>query len=70
MLRVFENREPRRIFWPKTNGNEDWRRLRNRELYSLYCSINIAGVIKSRRLSWTGHVPRMEKEECFQNCKR
>jgi hypothetical protein len=33
-----------------------WRRLQNEEVYNLYCSPNIVRVIKSRRMSWTGHV--------------
>jgi len=35
-----------------------WRKLYNEELNDLYCS-NILRVIKSRRMRWTGHVPRM-----------
>jgi hypothetical protein len=33
--------------------------LHNDELHSLYSSPNIVRVIKSRRMSWTGHVARM-----------
>ena len=50
----------RRIFGPKGDENGEWRRLHNEELHSLYCSPNIVRVIKSRRLRWAGHVPRME----------
>ena len=60
-LRVFENRILRRIFGPKGDENGEWRRLHNEKLYSLYCSLNIIRVIKSRRLRWTGHVARMEE---------
>ena len=31
----------------------------NEELHSLYCSPNIVRVIKTRRLRWAAHVPRM-----------
>jgi hypothetical protein len=49
-LRVFENRVLRRIFGPKTDEETgQWRRLRNKELYALYSSLNIIRVIKSRR---------------------
>ena len=53
-LRVFENRILKRIFG-------EWRRLHNEEFHSLYRSLNIARVIKSRRLGWAGHVARMEE---------
>ena len=47
----------RRIFGPKRDKvTEEWRRLQNKELYALYSSANIIGVIQSRRLEWTGHV--------------
>jgi hypothetical protein len=39
----------------------DWRRLHNEELHDLYCSPNIAWVIKSRRMRWAGHVAHMEE---------
>ena len=58
--RVFENRVLRRIFGPKMDEvTREWRRLHNRELYPLYCLPDIIQVIKSRRLSWAGHVARM-----------
>ena len=53
-LRVFENRILRRICG-------EWRKLHNEELHSLYRSPNIIRVIKYRRLTWAGHVARMEK---------
>jgi hypothetical protein len=38
-LRVFENRELRRIFGPKRVGvRGGWRKLHNDELHNLYCS--------------------------------
>jgi hypothetical protein len=58
-LRVFENREVRRIFGPKREEDGSWRKLHNDELHSLYSSPNIVSVIKSRRIRWTGHVARM-----------
>ena len=33
----------------------------NEELYSLYPSLNIVRVIKSRRLRWSDHVDRMKE---------
>jgi uncharacterized membrane protein len=46
-MRVFENRVLREIFGPK--GDEvtgEWRKLHNEELNDLFCSLNIAWVIK------------------------
>jgi hypothetical protein len=58
-LRVFENRVLRKIFGPKMEEDGSWRKLRNDENHSLYCSPNIVKVIKSRRMRWAGHVARM-----------
>jgi hypothetical protein len=57
---VFENRVLRRIFGPKREEVAgDWRRQHNEELHNFYASLNIIRVIKSRRMKWVGHVPRM-----------
>jgi hypothetical protein len=37
----------------------EWRKLHNEELRDLYSSPSIIRIIKSRRMSWTGHVARM-----------
>jgi hypothetical protein len=61
-LKVFENRVLRRIFGPERDEvTGEWRRLHNKELYALYCSLNIIRVIASRRLRWVGHVAQMGK---------
>jgi hypothetical protein len=58
-LRVFENRVLRRIFGPKRDEvTGGWRKLHNEELHSLYSS----PMMKSRRMSWTGHVARMAEK--------
>jgi len=50
----------RRIFEPKREEvRGGWRNLHNEELNDLYSSPNIIRVIKSRIMSWTGHVARM-----------
>jgi hypothetical protein len=41
----------------------EWRKLRNEELHGLYTSLNIVGVIKSRRMRWAEHVARMGRGE-------
>jgi hypothetical protein len=59
-LRGFENRVLRRIFGPKRNEvTGEWRRLRNKEVYTPYSSPNIIRVVKLRRLRWAGHVACM-----------
>jgi hypothetical protein len=54
---VFENRVLRRIFGPKRDEmTGEWRKLHNKELSDLYSSPSIIRIIKSRRMSWAGHV--------------
>jgi hypothetical protein len=49
----------RGIFGPKRDEvTGEWRKLHG-ELNDLYCSPHIVRVIKSRRVSWAGHVARM-----------
>jgi hypothetical protein len=64
-LRVFENRVLRNIFGPKREEDGSWRNLHNDELHNLYSSPNIVTVIKSRRMSWAGHVARMGRADVF-----
>jgi hypothetical protein len=59
-LRVFENRVLRRIFGLKRDElMGGWRKLHNEELHNLYSSPSIIRMIKSRRMTWAGHVARM-----------
>ena len=53
-----------RIFGPKRDANLEWRRFHSEELHSLYRSPNMARVIKSKILGWTGNVARMEEDRC------
>jgi hypothetical protein len=48
-----------RIFGPERGETRSWRNLHNDELHSLYSSLNIVRVIKSRRMRWAGHVACM-----------
>jgi hypothetical protein len=59
-LRVFEKRVLRRIFGPKRDEvTGGWRKLHNEEFHNLYSSASIIRVIKSRRMSWAGHIAQM-----------
>ena len=61
---VRENWALRRIFGPKREEVTGvWRRLRNEELYDLCCSLNIIGVVQSRRMRWVGQVACMGRGE-------
>ena len=61
-LRVYEN-TVLRIFGPRRDAvTGEWRRLHNEELNDLYSSPNIVRVIKSRRMTWAGHVACMGEE--------
>jgi hypothetical protein len=64
-LRVFENRVLRRIFGPKREEDGSWRKLHNDELHSLYSSLHIVKMIKSRRMRWAGHEACMGRGEVF-----
>jgi hypothetical protein len=46
------------MFGPKREEDGLWRKLHNNELHNLYSSPNTVRVIKSRRMSWAGHVAR------------
>jgi hypothetical protein len=67
-LRVFENRELRRIFGSKRGeATRDWKKLSNEELHNLYSSPSIIRMIKSRRMRWAGHVAHMrEKRNAYR----
>jgi hypothetical protein len=56
-LRVIEWKVLRRIFGPERDGvTGGWRKLHNEALHDLYSSLNIIKIIKSRRMTWAGHV--------------
>jgi hypothetical protein len=58
----------RRIFGPRRDGvTGGWRELHNEELHNLYSSPSIIRIIKSRRMSWAGHVALMgEKRNVYR----
>jgi hypothetical protein len=66
-LKIFDNTVMTKIFGPnveKVTG--DWRRMHNKELNYLGCSIDIIHMIKSRRMSLVEHVAYMEEKMCIQ----
>jgi len=44
----------------------DWRKLHNEELNDLYCSPNVIGVMRSRRMRWADHVAREESRGAYR----
>jgi hypothetical protein len=47
----------RKIFGPKRDEvTGGWRKLQNEELHGLYTSPNNTRMIKSKRMTWAGHV--------------
>jgi hypothetical protein len=66
-LRMFENSLLSIIFRPmRDEVTGEWIKLYKEELNDLNSSPNIAGVIKSRREKWAGHVAGMGEEKCLQ----
>ena len=61
-LKAYNDRVLGEIFGPNKDAlTGEWRRLRNEELYGLYCSSNIIiRLIILRRIRWAGQVARME----------
>jgi hypothetical protein len=61
---VLENRILSKIFGPKRDKITGvWGKLHLEELNGLSYSFNIFRVIKSRKMSWVGHVARMGRGE-------
>jgi hypothetical protein len=57
----------RRVFRPKSDEvTGGWRKLHNEELHELYSSRSIIIIIKSRSMTWAGHVAQMgEKRNAY-----
>ena len=69
-LMVFERRILRRIFGPTQKADGEWRLKTNEELENAIRYENIVRHIKSKRLSWLGHVERMPNERVAKTiCK-
>jgi len=60
-LLIFERKIFRRIYGPKYE-DEEWKSRTNRELEELSRGENIVKRIKGQRISWLGHLERMEED--------
>jgi hypothetical protein len=60
-LLIFERKIFRRIYGPKYE-NEEWKSRTNRELEEMSKGEIIVKWIKGRRISWLGHLERMEED--------
>ena len=70
-LKMFENRLLGRAFGPRRNEiTGELSKLRNEELNHLYFSPYIIWAIKSRKMSWAGHVARMGRGEFARKPER
>ena len=60
-LLIFERKILRRICGPKYE-NREWKSRTNRELEEISKGENIVKWIKGQRVSWSGHLERMEED--------
>jgi hypothetical protein len=60
-LLIFERNIFRRIYGPKYE-NGKWKSRMNRELEEMSKGENIVKWVKGQRISWLGHLERMEEE--------
>jgi len=58
-LLIFERKIFRRMYGPKY-GNREWKSRTNRELEEMRKGENLVKWIKGQRISWLGHLERME----------
>ena len=63
-LLIFERKIFRRIYGPKYEDGE-WKNGTNRELEELSKGENIVKWIKGQRISWLGHLERMDAQKIF-----
>jgi hypothetical protein len=65
-LLIFERKIFRRTYGPKYENGE-WKSRTNRELEEMSERENIVKWIKGHRISWLGHLERMEEDRMSQN---
>ena len=64
-LLIFERKIFRRIYGPKYENGE-WKSRTNRELEEMSKGENIVKWIKGQRISWLGHLQRMEEDRMLK----
>ena len=64
-LLIFERKIFRRIYGPKYENGE-WKSRMNRELEEMSKEENIIKWIKGQRISWLGHLERMEEDRMLK----
>jgi glutathione peroxidase-family protein len=62
VLESFERKIIRRIYGPVRQGRE-WRTRNNEEIDNIIRKKYIVRFVKARRISWIGHVERMEDKK-------
>ena len=60
----------RRVFGPTQKADGEWKFKTNEELVNVIKYENIVRHIKSKRLSWLGHVERMPNESVVKTIYR
>jgi len=64
-LQIFERKIFRRIYGAEYENGE-WKSRRNRELEEMSKGENIVKWIKGQRISWLGHLERMEEDRMLK----
>jgi hypothetical protein len=64
-LEAFENRALRGIFGPRRDEIIDERKLRNKN-HNVCPSLNLTGIVKSRRKRWERHIARLDMRNVYQ----
>jgi hypothetical protein len=61
-LRTLKTSVLRKIYNPERDEKKrNLEKITSEELHDLYYSLNVIRVIKSRRMTWTGHMARIEE---------
>lgn len=69
-LLTFERKILRRIFGPTKERDNNWRIKTNKELNDLIGNQNIINFVRANRLSWFGHIQRMDEQRLVKKLYR